>query len=67
MKAQFGSLCPVCETWIHADDEIVNRWSTGAPEWRHATCPKPARRGKVCPLCFMEMALSGEHDCENDR
>lgn len=67
MIAQFDSTCPVCEQPIHEGDEIVNRWSALAPEWRHAQCPKPEPRGKVCPKCFLEMALSGEHDCEYDR
>ena len=70
MKAQFASICPECEKPIHEGDEIANiGFVVGgyAAVWAHDECPPDPPKAKVCPLCFMEMALSGEHDCEDDR
>ena len=64
MKAKYTDLCPECERAIWVGDEIEAReFEYG---WVHVVCPKPPRV-KVCPSCWMEIALSGEHDCEAGR
>lgn len=68
MRAQFSTTCPNCERPIHVDDEIRLDMYRDLPGfWTHVQCPPEPPKAKVCPLCFMEMALSGEHDCDNDR
>ena len=64
MKAKYSDICPECEYPILTGDDIERReYDVG---WVHVTCPKRPKP-KVCRTCFMEIALSGEHDCEDER
>ena len=70
MKAKYSGPCAECEQPIREGDEIVNIGFVvgGMPAtWAHAECPPLPIMAEVCPSCFMEIALSGEHDCEDER
>lgn len=59
--ARYASICSSCDDEIRVDDLV--KYDTG-DRLVHTYCPAPRPPGKVCPSCFIELPVSGKHECD---
>lgn len=62
--AKYPGKCGGCPNYIEPGQIVkYDDQSCLLHEECEAPVESPVKRGKICTVCFLEMPLSGEHDC----